>query len=241
MAVAGMKGEFKEKYDTHWKPRLTKNCRQENECILPNEIFESVEAILKGGKTCLDAGCGNGAAIEILKPKFDEVCGCDISKTALEVAKIKGVLATCVDLNSKLLPYQDDSFDSVTCLEVIEHVLDPVSLLKDFWRVLKFQGQLILTTPNIRYFRNLATLILKGKFPHTTIDSFIWGGGHLHYFTRNDLEFLLQSADFKKIKFHINHEQFLRSWKRRAIHGLTGESFFGEWFCGGIIVEAFKK
>jgi len=236
-----MKGEFKRKYENYWKERLSKNGQKEIHQFSPSEIFESVKAVLISGKKCLDVGCGNGALIDILNAKFDKVYGCDISKNALESAKTGGFVATCADLNSKYLPYQDDSFDSIICLEVIEHVLDPVGLLRDFRGVLKHQGQLILTTPNIRYFRNLFTLIFKGKFPHTTTDNFVWGGGHLHYFTRGDLEILLKSSGFKKIKFHINHQQFLRSWKRRVIHGLTGDAIFGEWFCGGIIVEAFRE
>jgi hypothetical protein len=63
----------------------------------------------------------------------------------------------------------------------------------------------------------------------------------VHYFTRKDLAFLLQKAGFERIEFHLNQEQFTRSWKRRLIHGLTGKSIFGEWFCGGMIAEASKK
>lgn len=241
MAVAGVKTKFKEKYDTYWKLRIARDCREETNRISLNEIFESVEAILIRGEKCLDAGCGSGAAIEILNAKFDEVYGCDISQTALIYSHQKGVVAACVDLNSELLPYHNDSFDSVVCLEVVEHILDPLFLLKSFWQVLKPKGQLILSTPNIRYYRNLLKLIFEGKFPHTTTDSFVWGGGHIHYFTRNDLKFLLQNAGFEKIKYHINHQQLIRSSKRRFVHRVTGNAVFGEWFCGGIIVEAFKE
>ena len=80
----------------------------------------------------------------------------------------------------------------------------------------------------------------KGIFPHTTAVSFVWGGGHLHYFTRKDLVLLLRRAGFKKIKFHIADGQFRKSWKRRLVHKIAGDSIFGEWLCGGIIVEAAK-
>jgi hypothetical protein len=99
---------------------------------------------------------------------------------------------------------------------------------------------LVLSTPNIRYFKNVRKLLLTGRFPHTTTDTFVWGGGHLHYFTRKDLALLLREAGFQKTKFHMNEEQFRRSWKRRFARGILGNSLFGEWFCGHIIVEATK-
>jgi hypothetical protein len=46
---------------------------------------------------------------------------------------------------------------------------------------------------------------------------------------------------FKRISFHINEEQFRRSWKRRFVRRVTGKLIFGEWFCGGIVAEAFKR
>jgi methionine biosynthesis protein MetW len=231
----------KQTYEEYWQGRSSSG-DLDNNTRFPNEIIEVVAPLLNKGIRVLDIGCGNGSLSKITESKFQEVHGCDIALTALQEARIRGMRTICVDLNTIIpLPYQDESFDAITCLEVLEHVLDPFNLLKDLHRVLRPKGQVLLTTPNIRYFRNLCKLIFEGKFPHTTTDSFIWGGGHVHYFTRKDLVFLLQKAGFEKIEFHLNQEQFTRSWKRRLIHGLTGKSIFGEWFCGGMIAEAFKK
>ena len=231
----------KQTYEEYWQGRSSSGDLDHN-ARFPNEITEVVAPLLNKGIRVLDIGCGNGSLSKIAESKFQEVHGCDIALTALQEARIRGMRTICVDLNTIIpLPYQDESFDAITCLEVLEHVLDPFNLLKDLHRVLRPKGQVLLTTPNIRYFRNLCKLIFEGKFPHTTTDSFVWGGGHVHYFTRKDLAFLLQKAGFERIEFHLNQEQFTRSWKRRLIHGLTGKSIFGEWFCGGLIAEAFKK
>jgi 2-polyprenyl-3-methyl-5-hydroxy-6-metoxy-1,4-benzoquinol methylase len=147
----------------------------------------------------------------------------------------------CTNLNKGHLPYNDESFDIITCIEVVEHVIDPQNLLKELYRVLGTKGYLVLTTPNIRYLRNLRTLLFNGTFPHTTTDSFVWGGGHLHYFTRKDLASLLQSAGFTQIEFLINPNQFTRSFKRLLIRKLIGETNFGEWICGGIIAKAYRE
>ena len=230
----------KRRYERYWKEKQAKRSLNSNEKVFPSEILEVIELLLKGGGRLLDVGCGNGNVMEIAEHRFDEAYGCDISETVLKTAKNKGMITACIDLNTYYLPYQNECFDAVTCLEVLEHVFNPVNLLKELYRILSPEGQLILTTPNIRYFKNINKLLLKGRFPHTTTDTFIWGGGHLHYFTRKDLAFLLREAGFEKTKFHMNEEQFRRSKKRRFARGILGNSLFGEWFCGGIIVEAFK-
>jgi len=233
--------KIKQRYEEHWHNRFLSKESVQHEKLLPNEISESVNQILKKGKQLLDIGCGRGSFMGSTEARFDLIHGCDISEIAAREAKRKGMITICADLNNGNLPYQDNSFDSIICLEVIEHLLDPLNLLKDIYRVLQSNGQLILTTPNIRYIKNLIKLIFIGHFPHTSTDTFIWGGGHLHYFTRKDLALLFQRTGFKKMKFHINEQQFCRSYKRRFVHRIIGDHMFGELFCGGIIVEAFKE
>ena len=188
---------FKQTYERYWLDRQSnkEGCR-DPVGVAPNEIWESVRAILGSGSRLLDVGCGNGAVTALALPRFKQVCGCDLAEQALREARCKGVTSVCADLNVGTLLYKDGSFDCVTCLEVIEHVIDPLGLLKEAHRVLRPSGRLVITTPNIRYFRCILKLVLDGRFPHTTTDTFLWGGGHLHYFTRRDLASLLSVAGF---------------------------------------------
>ena len=150
------------------------------------------------------------------------------------------MLTSVMDLNSSL-SYKDSTFDAVTCLDVVEHLLDPGSLIDEIYRVLKPGGQLVLTTPNIRNFRNLYTLIFRGIFPQTSPDTFVWGGGHLHFFTRKDINSIFKKAGFNRIKFFVNQGQFLLSKKRKAVRLLIGEKVFGEWFCNSITISTYKE
>ena len=231
--------KLKSLYNTYWQNRLLAEAVTSDH--LPNEILESIEPLLKKGKRLLDIGCGDGSIIEIAIDRYEEIYGCDISLNALSETKDMLMFSVCADLNEGCIPYKDDSFECVTALEFLEHIINPLRILEDIRRVLKPHGRLVLTTPNIRYFRNLHTLILHGSFPHTTMDDFVWGGGHLHYFTRKDLAFLLSQAGFKRINFQINEKQFSRSWKRRFIRAIIGNYLFGEYFCGGIALEATKE
>ncbi len=231
---------LKNLYEAHWQHCLFPSEQESKENTI-NEIFESIVPIFHNGKRCLDVGCGDGQIVKIVRDKFSEIHGCDISIIALNEAKKAGMLTVCSDLNDGYIPYKDNLFDYISALEVLEHVWDPFKLIKEIRRILKPGGRLILTTPNIRYFRNIHTLIFRGSFPHTSTDSFVWGGGHVHYFTRKDLIFLFSHAGFEDLKFYINEKQFARSWKRRFIRRIIGTNMFGEHFCGSIALEAVKR
>ena len=182
--------------------------------------------------------------MEIAEHRFDEAYVCDISETVLKTAKNKGMITACIDLNTYYLPYQNECFDAVTCLEVLEHVFNPVNLLKELYRILSPEGQLILTTPNIRYFKNINKLLLKGRFPHTTTDTFIWGGGHLHYFTFKDLKQILIECGFyiveeKGISMRLYNTVKLRIF--RLISRLWEKNAIREFFCQGILIKARKQ
>ena len=185
-------------------------------------------------------GCGDGHFALHIRDKFRKTYGAEISKEAAYVARSQGMFLSLIDL-SMSLPYKDNTFDAVSCLDVVEHLLNPCHLLSEMYRVLQSDGQLVLTTPNIRNFRNLYQLIFRETFPHTSSDTFVWGGGHLHYFTRKDIGTLLENAGFKRITFFINQDQFLLSKKRNVTRFFTGEKIFGEWFCGSITVSAYKE
>jgi methionine biosynthesis protein MetW len=232
--------DFSERYEKYWLSRLSdEGDRQAGN--FSGDLLETVDvACSEGWKNHLDVGCGSGSLMDIVRGRVESVYGCDISKAAVKTAKNKGMRSVCTNLNRGHLPYRSESFDIITCIEVVEHVVDPLNLLRELYRVLSTDGYLVLTTPNIRYFRHLRTLLLDGTFPHTTTDTFVWGGGHFHYFTRKDLSVLLQKAGFTRLEFLINPNQFARSFKRRLVRKLLGESKFGEWICGGIIARAFK-
>ncbi len=235
-----MNEQTKSLYEQYWRERIRKSKYDNKGGGRPNEIFVTASAALQGGDRILDIGCGDGTFSLYIKDKFRKIYGVEIAKEAAHFAQRQGMFPSVMDVNMSL-PYKDNTFDAVTCLEVIEHLLNPCCLLSEMYRVLRPDGELVLTTPNIRNFRNLYQLIFNGIFPHTSSDTFVWGGGHLHYFTRKDIGILLRNAGFQRIKFSINQDQFLLSKKRNLTRFLIGEKTFGEWFCGSITVSAYKE
>jgi SAM-dependent methyltransferase len=92
----------------------------------------------------LDVGCGTGANIEMLS-QYGEAEGVDVSDDALEFCRKKG-LKVQKGLAEKL-PYDDESFELTTALDVIEHLDDDVAGLKEMHRVTKTGGYSLFFVP----------------------------------------------------------------------------------------------
>lgn len=100
----------------------------------------------------LDLGCGVGLTLSILAQKFPNIVGCDIDQEALDatkkVLKKVGVNIRLILYDGRKLPFKNNEFDVVTCIEVIEHVQNHHQFLKEIYRVLKKDGILHITTAN---------------------------------------------------------------------------------------------
>jgi SAM-dependent methyltransferase len=93
----------------------------------------------------LDVGCGTGANLEMLS-KFGKAEGVDVSAEALEFCRERG-LQQVKQGAAEALPYESDSFDLVTGLDVVEHLDDDITGLKEMWRVLRGDGRAVLFVP----------------------------------------------------------------------------------------------
>ena len=110
-------------------------------------IHERVEEILNNCSRgpLLDVPAGEGALASRLKALGFEVRCCDLYT---EIFRLRDIEIRRGDL-SKALPYETAEFDYVTCVEGIEHIENPQQAVREFARVLRPGGHLILSTPNI--------------------------------------------------------------------------------------------
>lgn len=108
-----------------------------------------VLGLTAGKGKILDAGCGVGIITKLLAEKFPTVYAIDIGKKEIARAKrenkAKNVHFAQMDITKT--KFKPNFFDSIVCLEVIEHT-DADKTLEEFRRILKKNGTLILSTPN---------------------------------------------------------------------------------------------
>lgn len=114
----------------------------------------------------LNVGCGTGGTIDMLE-EFGDVENVDISDDAINFMRKRGYKnLTKVDGNE--LPYQDKTFNVVGAFDVLEHIEDHVGALKEWKRVLKDDGAIVLTVPAYQWLWSDHDVSLHHKRRYTT-------------------------------------------------------------------------
>jgi len=117
-----------------------------------NYIKEQCGGSIKG-KRILDVGCGGGILCESLALEGAEVVGIDLAEAGLEVAKLH-LLESGLDVNYQKITAEEfaksnaETFDIVTCMEMLEHVPEPSSIIKSCSKLVKPQGRVFFSTIN---------------------------------------------------------------------------------------------
>ncbi|MGF1742407.1 bifunctional 2-polyprenyl-6-hydroxyphenol methylase/3-demethylubiquinol 3-O-methyltransferase UbiG [Vibrio profundum] len=112
------------------------------------------------GKKVLDVGCGGGILAESMAKEGATVTGLDMGKEPLEVARLHALeTGTKLDyIQSTVEDHADDhagTYDVVTCMEMLEHVPDPLSVIQSCAKLVKPGGQVFFSTLN----RNLKSYL----------------------------------------------------------------------------------
>lgn len=172
--------------------------------VTENSLKFLVEYLKKNPKNnkLLSVGCGLLDQVKILEMAGFDVCGVDIDITK-DTDKLK-----FHDLNQyNDLPFEEQKFDFVLCQEVIEHIENPWLLFRKIKRVLKKDGIMVLTTPNIlsrnsrQYFMNSAV----GFFESFNEES-IWQ--HINPLPFWEIMHIANYNDFELLKLSNNMEYY---------------------------------
>lgn len=144
---------------------------------------------LKSGAKILDVGCGAGVFIRSIKKEHNDwqCFGADISRTAISQAQkaSDGVKYICF---SGRMPFNDNEFDAVMFSDVLEHVEDPDSFMKEVVRVLRPGGIFYAFIPCEGDATSLWNLLDKLHLKNGLTRRF---AGHINYFSRSDASRLL--------------------------------------------------
>jgi O-antigen biosynthesis protein len=145
----------------------------------------------------LEVGCGEGEFARSLRaarqPSKLEIVGVELCKGPAQRAA--NVLDTVLVGNVEQLdlPYED-YFDCVIFADVLEHLIDPWKMLSRARRLLRREGCIVASIPNVQHWTVLANLML-GNWEYC--DFGLMDNTHLRFFTRKSIKTLFNSSGFK--------------------------------------------
>lgn len=149
----------------------------------------------KGGRV-LEIGCGTGRLTKWIAPHCEWIAGIDLEpRFSIKAREMSRDQTTFLLADGLDLCFADQAFDAVVAMEVIEHVQDAYSFIKEALRVLKDQGVFFFTTPNRHRLTSRIRALLGRSitFPHCYgVDPIAGEVIHLREYSRRELLDLLK-------------------------------------------------
>ena len=151
-------------------------------------------ALVGSGKRVLDVGCSSGYLARPLVAAGCTVVGVEFDPAAAEEARSVCSEVLVGDVEAMDLPYDPASFDVVLCGDLVEHLRDPETFLARVRPLLRPDGRLVLTTPNVANW-SMRLGLLAGRWRYT--ERGILDRTHTHLFTRKTLVEALERAGYR--------------------------------------------
>ena len=166
----------------------------------------------------LEFGAGTGDFLKHLL-----ACGFPGRMTGTDLLPRPGLLPEEVvwiqaDLNHPLVSVPDDSFDVIVSTEVIEHLENPRAMIREFWRLLRPGGKVILTTPNQESLRSLLALLFSGHYAAFQDSCY---PAHITALLRKDLRRIFAEAGFQGLEFSYTDHGYIPKWTRRTFQQMS--------------------
>src|SRR4051794_26903268 len=161
----------------------------------PEHVVDFVKSLAPGDRA-LDLGVGDGRVATHIHAL--RLIGADVSQVALARARKRLPDAELVLVEpDEPLPFADNEFDLVTCIETLEHIRDVQLALSEIRRVLRPGGRLALTTPASSRFR----VLFRGiEHPYSP---------HVRAFTRRSLRSTLETMAFQVLELDTRNATLL--------------------------------
>ena len=151
-------------------------------------------------KNILDIGCSTGTVGRQIKEITNvHITGIEMSEDmGKEESKYldKVIIGNVED--RILDKFKDSEFDCIILADVVEHLINPWELIKQSQRILKNNGVIIASIPNVRHFSTIFCLIIKGYWPYR--ERGIHDKTHLRFFTKKNIRELFENENLKKEK-----------------------------------------
>jgi 2-polyprenyl-3-methyl-5-hydroxy-6-metoxy-1,4-benzoquinol methylase len=160
-----------------------------------------VQTSSKSNRRLLDVGCGTGDFLKVAQRDGWQVTGTELSTTAAEkIASRLNIPIMTGEITSLQLP--EASYDLITSYHVIEHLIEPLAMLRRLYQLISNEGAVFLETPNID---SLGARLRGAEWSH------IIPPEHITYFQPRSLQFALRQAGFKRVFVFTSAPQMIES------------------------------
>jgi len=177
----------------------------------------------------LDVGCGTGAVGQQLREEgARELVGIELDPEAASEAR-QAYESVVIGSVETALAELDGPFDTILAYDVLEHLVDPWSVLRELRSLASPGGRLQVSVPNARHLSLFWDLVLRGTFGYTTI------GGHrddthLRWFTRKDIIAAVESAGWRVEATSHSPISAPRRLLERLTFGRSSEFLVLQWY-----------
>lgn len=200
--------------------------------LVRTELFQFIP---DGRNVILEVGCGDGSTLAELKRigKAKRIVGIEIDAAAARRAKRVLDAIYQGDVERDRFPLRRGQFDFILFPDILEHLVDPWSVLKKMRAYLKPGGQIIVSVPNVRHFSVLRDLVLRDDWAYS--EAGIMDRTHLRFFTRKTILAAITQAGYKVERLETNGGD-LRGWKHWLDQASGGR--IAPWFVAQHLILA---
>jgi 2-polyprenyl-3-methyl-5-hydroxy-6-metoxy-1,4-benzoquinol methylase len=159
----------------------------------PNSTDGNLLRLVGTNKRVLELGCGSGHMSSVLRERGCNIIGVEIDPQAAQAAgrTCERVILGDLDYINFDREIGNDRFDVVLLADVLEHLKDPLSVLRSVKRFLLPGGSIVISVPNVAHV-SVRLALLAGQFPYG--ETGLLDQTHLRFLTRDSLEKLLRDA-----------------------------------------------
>jgi len=195
-----------------------------------------VKKFSKYGKL-LDVGTGDGLFLKVAKTANFNICGTEISPDAVRAAKnLYNLDIHLTEIENA--DFEENSFDVITIWHVIEHVKNPLEVMKTLYKLSKPGAVVFVATPNLE--KHLSRIIyrLKSNKPYPFYSP--KGEQHLFHFTEYTLKSIIKKAGFNIIYTGVDFASVRLEFKMLEYASFILSAFLHRNWNENILVVAQK-
>lgn len=157
----------------------------------------------------LDVGCSSGALLLSAKKEGIEVQGVEPARKAAEAAQAMGLIVFAGTLHEA--HYRPGHFQAVTMMEVIEHLHQPIDVMKEIWNILVPGGILVIGTGNAD---SWTVSFMRERWDYLHMERY---GGHISFFTPRSLARLAGQCGFRIERLETRRVRFAESFQASRV------------------------